>query len=80
MARKSKHSKEVRAGAVKMVREDGRSATEVAESLGIKLPTLNYWLQAEKQKQSPQPLAAEERQELLRLRAELKELKEDNTI
>ena len=80
MSRKSKHSPEVRAGAVKMVLEDKRTPSDVAEALGVSLSALNYWLQVARKKAAPPPVSADERAELLRLRAEVKDLKEDNLI
>ncbi len=73
---------EYRAEAVRLVREGGRDLAEVAQSLGISTESLRNWikrtdLDAGRRKDG---LTTEERQELVRLRRENRNLREDREI
>ena len=45
MAKRNQYSKEFRASAVKLVLDDRRSASSVAESLGVKPNSVQKWVQ-----------------------------------
>ena len=73
---------EFRVEAIRLVREGGRSASEVARSLGVAHESLRNWL-----KQSDldagrrrDGLTSDEREELRRLRRENRQLREDKEI
>lgn len=65
-----------RAGAVRIVRESGKSIAQVARDLGINEGTLANWVVRDRQANSPAPgvLSEDERAELARLRKENAEL------
>jgi transposase len=65
-----------RAGAVRIVKESGKSIAQVARDLGINEGTLANWVARERQATGPVPgaLAEDERAELARLRRENAEL------
>jgi len=67
---------EFREGAVRIVRETGKSIAAVARDLGIKDGTLANWVAAERRRHETGNgvLAPDERAELARLRAEVAEL------
>ena len=73
---------EYRAEAVRLVREGGRDLADVAQNLGISTESLRNWvkqtdLDAGRRKDG---LTTEERQELVRLRRENRNLREDREI
>ena len=73
---------EYRTEAVRLVREGGRDLAEVAQSLGISTESLRNWVkQTELDAGRRQDgLTTEERQELVRLRRENRNLREDREI
>lgn len=73
---------EFRSEAVRLVREGGREVKEVAQSLGVSSESLRLWLKrtdldAGLRKDG---LTSEERKELVRLRRENRNLREDREI
>jgi len=73
---------EFRSEAVRLVREGGREVKEVAQSLGVSTESLRLWLKrtdldAGLRKDG---LTSEERKELVRLRRENRNLREDREI
>ena len=68
---------EFREGAVRIVRETGRSIAAVARDLGIKEGTLANWVNAERRRREGDDggLGEDERAELARLRKENAELR-----
>ena len=72
---------EFRAEAVRLYRETGRSLSLVAQELGISRETLHKWVkQAGIDAGERQGLTTEERQELTRLRREVRVLREEREI
>lgn len=66
---------EFRAGAVRIVRETGKSVAQVARDLGINEGTLGNWVTKDRDsRQVRNGLSESEREELLRLRKENAEL------
>lgn len=84
MGRPMKYTAEFRAEALELVRSSGQPMAEVARSLGISDGTLGNWVKAEREAQErgadPQALTESERQELVRLRREVAELRMDREI
>ena len=78
--KRQKYSREFKAEAVKMV-ESGRQQAEVARELGITGNTLWNWVErARKERETPNGLTAEEREELRKLRREVADLREEREI
>lgn len=74
---------EFKAEAVNQVLKKGRSINEVSEELGLYWSTLGKWVdqaKADKGKAAPGALTTEEREELKRLRREVKNLREEKDI
>ncbi|MFE3281465.1 transposase [Nocardia sp. NPDC059239] len=75
--KRRKFDREFREGAVRIVRETGRPAAEVARELGINEGTLTTWVardRAARDSGGDGKLSESEREELLRLRRENAEL------
>jgi transposase len=49
MAKKSQFTKEFRESAVRLVIDQGRTAADVAKSLGVSLDTLKWWVRSQKE-------------------------------
>jgi transposase len=71
-----KYDPDFRAGAVRIVRESGKSIAQVARDLGVNEGTLANWVARDRQANSPTPdgVSPDERAELARLRKENAEL------
>jgi len=69
---KSKHSREFRVSAVKLVTEQGYSPTEAAKNLGLEVNTLRTWLK----QFAPVPEKVPDTDSAMR--AELRRLREEN--
>lgn len=82
MARCSKYPPEFRERAVRVARESERSVAEVARDLGIHYETLRVWVrQAEADDgERTDRLSTAEREELLSLRRENRDLRRSNEI
>ena len=83
MGRPAKYPEEFRESAVAMVRETGKSIAEVARDLGINDGTLGNWVNADRRRrgeQRPDQLNETERQELLRLRRDVAQLRMEKEI
>ena len=80
MGRSSKYPEEFRREAVELYRSSDRSKAEVARSLGISDGSLAMWVKAARDGDRPGALDADERAELMRLRAENRELRMDREI
>lgn len=81
MAKKrQKYSAEFKAEAVKLVVEQGMSATQAAKDLGIAQSVLSRWVARARREASPDALTAAERDELKRLRRENKILQQERDI
>jgi transposase len=64
-----------RDGAVRIVLESGRPIAEVARELGVHPGTLGNWVKDARAQGSPVGLGEDEREELVRLRREVSELR-----
>lgn len=72
---------EFREGAVRIVRETGKSVAQVARELGIGAETLRNWVNKEKiNRGEAEGLSGDERAELARLRAENAELRMERDV
>ena len=76
---KRHYSEEYRAGAVRLVLEDGRRLTQVARDLDVPVASLHRWCALARQEKSEEaagkgPLTRGEREELSKLRREVKQL------
>lgn len=77
-------TEEYKKEAVAFVIEGNRSVADVARNIGVHEMTLGKWVKKAKDAQAEQvpadaPLAESERAELIRLRAELKEVRAENS-
>lgn len=83
MAKRNQYSREFRGSAVKLVLDDGRSATAVAESLGVKPNSVQKWVQqarVDRGEGRGDQLTTDEKLELTMLRKRVKELETDKAI
>ena len=83
MGRPPKYSKEFKQEAVNLIQTTNRTRGEVADSLGINRGTLGNWIRASNQtgrQAATGPLDENERNELARLRKEVKGLRQDRDI
>lgn len=74
---------EFKAGAVRLVFEEGKSITQVARDLDLTASALRNWVdraKADKGQGRPGVLTSEERQELARLRKEVRTLRMERDI
>jgi transposase len=72
-------SEEFKAGAVRLVDEEGKPATQVARDLGIHDSVLSNWLRIARANRPP-PANEAERDELERLRKEVRVLRMERDI
>ena len=82
MAAKKHYTKEFKIGAVKLVVEQGYTLTKAGQQLGVTTSTISNWvrdLHGPLHGENAVPLPSET-QELIRMRKELKQLKEENQI
>jgi transposase len=81
-ARRS-YTDEFRAGAVRLVLDEGKSITQVAKDLDLTASALRTWVErarADRGTGKPGALTTEERAELSRLRKEVRELRLERDI
>lgn len=78
-SRSTRYTEEFKADAVRLV-HSGRSIPEVARELGVSTEGLRGWVKADEKRRQPAALSDGEREELKRLRREVAELQEVNTI
>jgi transposase len=72
---------EFRIEAVRLVKEGGRTISDVAQSLGVSYETLRKWVhQGEGQAPAGESLSTFEQEELQRLRREVRQLREEREI
>jgi transposase len=74
---------EYKAGAVRLVLDEGRSATSVAESLGLKPNSVQRWVQQARIDRGAgrsDQLTTDEKVELTKLRKEVRELRLEREI
>ena len=84
MGRQSRFPEEFRREAVRLVLTTGRPVLQVARDLDISEKTLGNWVRAERAGQArdaaPGAVSESEREELRRLRSEVKELRTEREI
>ncbi|MFI0791577.1 transposase [Micromonospora rubida] len=88
MPRPSKYPEQFRRDAVDLVRSSGRSLREVGQELGVNHETLRNWVNAAKttdavgrgRGRGEEPVSADERDELRRLRKKVAELEVEKEI
>lgn len=76
-------TEEFKAGAVRLVLDEGKTIAQVARDLDLTPSGLREWVErarADRGKAKPGVLTTEERQELARLRKEVRELKMERDI
>jgi len=78
--KRMKYSAEFKAEAVKLVMEQGLSATQAAKDLGISQSVLSRWVAAARRAAEPGAVTAAERDELKRLRRENAILRQERDI
>jgi transposase len=75
-----KYSDELRERATRLALESGRPIAQVARDLGIHKEALRTWVRQAKADGTPSTLTSAEREELKRLRGEVRELRHANEI
>jgi len=83
MEKRNRYTKEFKEGAVRLVLDQGRSATDVARSLGTKPNNVQKWVQqarVDRGQGRPEQLTTEEKAELTALRKRVKELETEKAI
>jgi transposase len=83
MGARNRYTKEFKAGAVQLVLDRGRSASDVARSLGVKPNSVQRWVQqarVDRGQGRPDQLTTDEQAELGRLRRRVKELETEKAI
>ena len=73
--RRRKFDPEFREGAVRLVLETGRPIAEIAREIDVNPGTLGNWVDKARQADRPETLDGSEREELVRLRREVHELR-----
>lgn len=83
MEKRNRYTKEFKEGAVRLVLDQGRSATDVAKSLGTKPNNVQKWVQqarVDRGQGRADQLTTEEKAELTALRKRVKELETEKAI
>jgi len=82
MGRASKYPADLRERAVRLTRESGRPIAHVARDLGIHRETLRLWVRQDEADDGTRAdrLASAEREELVALRREVRDLRRANEI
>ena len=75
-----KHTNEFKLEAVRLAERDGMSVAQVARDLGISDSVLYDWVKKFGTSSADTPLTPDEREELIRLRRELRTVKEERDI
>ena len=78
--KRRKYSKEFKAEAVKLVLEQGITRAQASRDLGVAESVLGRWVQLAERDAQPGAITAEEREELRRLRKEVKVLRTEREI
>src|SRR3954451_5625982 len=73
--KRQKFDPEFRDGAVRLVLETGRPIAEIAREIDVNPGTLGNWVDRARQADRPETLDGSEREELVRLRREVHELR-----
>ncbi len=80
MGNRYTYTEEFRREAVELARSSDRPRYQVAESLGVSDGALAAWIKAAERDEQPDALSSDERAELVRLRKELAEVKQEREI
>jgi transposase len=75
----AKHSAEFRAEAIRVVRESRQPVARIARELGVNENTLHMWVKAAQAEAAP-PLQESERDELQRLRQQVRALRMERDV
>src|SRR6476620_2468847 len=79
--KRKKYDREFREGAVRIVRETGKSIAQVARDLGIHEGTLGNWVAQDREaREARGGLTRDDREELKRLRSEHAELRMERDV
>jgi transposase len=73
--KRQRYDEEFKKGAVDLVLETGKPIAEIARQLGIVEGTLGNWVNKRRAQERPESLSESERDELARLRDEVRELR-----
>ena len=77
--RRPTYSPEFKAEAVRLVRTSTDSVAKIARDLGVSIPTLTGWVDQTRPSATP-PLTTDERAELMQLRRDVRQLREERDI
>ena len=80
MGNRYTYTEEFRREAVELARSSDRPRYKIAESLGVSDGALAGWIKEAERDEQPGALNADERDELVRLRKELAEVKQEREI
>lgn len=73
--KRQRYDEEFKKGAVDLVLETGKPIAEIARQLGVNEGTLGNWVNKRRDRERPEALSESERDELARLRDEVRELR-----
>jgi transposase len=77
--RRVRYSSEFKAEAIRLARTSSDGIAKISRDLGISEPTLRSWLEAARPA-AAEPLTTSERTELMQLRREVRQLREERDI
>ena len=77
--RRPTYSPEFKAEAIRLLRTSADPVKKVARDLGVSVSTLDAWMRATRPSAEP-PLTSDERAELVQLRREVQQLREEHAI
>lgn len=80
MGNRYTYTEEFRREAVELARSSDRPRYKVAESMGVSDGVLAAWIKEAERAEAPGALSADERAELVRLRKELAEVRQEKEI
>jgi len=80
MTTRRRHTEEFKREAVKLIAEKGYTVSEAARNLGVHVSLLRRWREELEAESKGEALSRDEREELRRLRAEVKRLQMEREI